>query len=479
MFKKLISRMRGNNHQTDDGSLGEMTEIQEYVAEDLGVTRRDISPNALKIISQLQEAGYDSYLVGGCVRDLMIGKKPKDFDIATAAHPEQIDQLFSNCRLIGRRFRLAHIRYGREVIEVATFRGHHSSGPQDPQSNPRNSKGRSKGKQPSSKTSAQGMILRDNVYGSVDEDAVRRDFTINALYYDPYKEMNGSIGVVKDFINSIDDIQNRKIRMIGEPEVRYREDPVRMLRAVRFAAKLDFSIETQSNKAIHDLAPLLKDIPAARLFEEVQKLFMCGSALIAFQQLDEFKLLGILFPLTLPHYQNDEINRKLIHQALINTDLRLSEGKHVTPSFLLAVLLWAPMQHKKRNFIKGKELPEYQAIHQATHFVIQTQCRATSIPKRFSNPVREMWDMQGRLPKRQGPRADTLQEHPRFRASYDFLLLREQSGEIEPGLGQWWTDYQNANPQAKEKMAREATDQGPKRKRSSRKRKRSSGQSPD
>ena len=427
-----------------------MTQIQEYTAEDLGVTHKDISPNALKVIDRLQEAGFDSYLVGGCVRDLMLGKKPKDFDIATAAHPEDVDQLFKNCRLIGRRFRLAHIRYGREVIEVATFRGHHGD---------------------TSKTSEQGMILRDNVYGSVEEDAIRRDLTINALYYDPYKKLNNRLGVIRDFMDSREDIENRTIRLIGDPEVRYREDPVRMLRAVRFAAKLGFTIEMESDKAIHKLASQLREIPAARLFEEIQKLFICGSILNAFQQLDDYKLLDILFPISLKHYRSDEINRKLIHQALRNTDQRLGEGKHVTPSFLLAVLLWAPMEEKRRIYLEQKEYPDYQAMNQAAQYVIQKQIKASSIPKRYSIPMREMWDLQARLPKRQGHRAESLHQHPRFRAAYDFLLLREQSGEIEPGLGDWWTEYQNVDQQTKQTMVKELREKGPKRKRPPRKRK--------
>ncbi len=388
------------------------------------VSRRELSDNALKVLYRLKDAGYDSYLVGGCVRDILLDKHPKDFDVATEAHPEQVHELFRNSRLIGRRFKLVHVRFGREIIEVATFRASHDS----------NDK--------SGQQSEGGMLLRDNVYGTVIDDALRRDFTVNALYYS-VKDF-----AIHDYANGLEDLNNRTLRMIGDPEARYREDPVRMLRAVRFAAKLQFSIEPGTEEPIKRLADLLGNIPAARLFEEVLKLFLSGDAETTFELLREFELFGILFPATEHALQLFELNPKqqpdceaLLRAAFRSTDSRVRQGKSVTPAFIYAALLWHPMQ-RRMGALQAKGLPAVPALHQASQEIILEQIQSTTIPRRFSQPMREIWELQLRLPRRTGRRPEQTFEHPRFRAAYDFLLMREIAGEDLDGLGEWWTQYQ-------------------------------------
>ncbi len=415
------------------------------------ISRKSINPNALKVLYRLNSAGFEAYLVGGGVRDLLLGVSPKDFDIATSAHPEQVRDLFQNARLIGRRFRLAHVRFGRDIIEVATFRRGH---------------GEDDDEEADVLKSDKGLILRDNVYGTKEEDALRRDFTINALYY----------GVqdfsIHDYAGGLEDLRLRRIRLIGDPETRYREDPVRMLRAIRFATKLNFEIAADTAAPIPALAPLLRDIPPARLFEEVLKLFLSGKALDNFEALREFGLFKQLFPSTERALaSNQPYALELIRQALSNTDLRIEEGKPVTPAFLYAALLWPPMQQRQRK-LEEDGLPPMPALHQAAQEIISEQVRSTALPKRFSIPMKEIWEMQLRLRRRGGKRAEQLLEHPRFRAGYDFLLLREQAGEDMDGLGQWWTEFQDASAPDREHMAQNSRHdaEGPKRKRRPRKR---------
>ncbi|WJW74904.1 polynucleotide adenylyltransferase PcnB [Thiohalobacter sp. IOR34] len=395
------------------------------------ISRSNISPNALKVLYRLHAAGYQACLVGGGVRDLLLGREPKDFDVATDAHPEEVRKLFRNCRLIGRRFRLAHVIFGREIIEVATFRAQHSDGAEEGEG----------------VMSEEGRILRDNVYGTIEEDAWRRDFTVNALYYDI------SDFSVRDFVGGMQDIEAGLLRMIGEPEARYREDPVRMLRAVRFAAKLGFRIEAATEAPITELGPLLFDIAPARLFEEVLKLFLAGEALNTFELLRHYDLFGKLFPMTeaVLAEEVEGFPHMLISHALRNTDERIDQGKPVTPAFLFAALLWEPM----RRLMPPADTPgmsEVQAIQIASARIIAEQARHTSVPKRFSLPMREIWALQPRFEQRAGRRPQRLLAHPRFRAAYDFLLLRGQAGEVEPELCQWWTDFQEQNPQQQEKM---------------------------
>lgn len=376
------------------------------------LSRSDISPNALKVLYRLHNAGYKSYLVGGCIRDLLLDKHPKDFDIATNAEPEQIKELFSNCRLIGRRFRLVHVHFGREIIEVATFRAPHAA---------------------SKLQNAHGMILRDNVYGKIEEDVLRRDFTINALYY------NIADFSIVDFVSGVSDLNNRQLRLIGDPELRYREDPVRMLRAIRFAAKLDFVLHTTSAKPIHTLNNLLANVPAARLFEEYSKLFLTGHAYNTYKMLVEYGLFKQLFPRTARFLADD----KFIALALRNTDLRVAQGKSVTPSFLLAVFYWQPMLEQ------AAKIEQNEAIDK----IFAEQQRIMAVPRRFLGMVRDVWELQKRLERRSSARqVESLFALAKFRAGYDFLLLRAEAGEGVGDAANWWRAYIDADEDGKQKL---------------------------
>jgi poly(A) polymerase len=395
------------------------------------ISRKLISRSALKVMKRLEEANHEAYLVGGGVRDLLLGGRPKDFDVATSATPEQVKHLFRGARIIGRRFRIVHVRFGREIIEVTTFRGQH-----DDSSNRKHAA-----------RSEQGMLLRDNVYGDVRSDALRRDFTVNALYY------TASDFSVHDYTHGMEDIVHRKVRMIGEPKARYQEDPVRMLRAVRFAAKLDFDIEPATAKPIRPMAELLRNIPAARLFDETLKLFMAGYAARTLELLHEYSLLQHLIPAAAATLDNDEdnIDKQLIIQAMHNTDHRIHSNKRVTPAFIFAALLW-PAMNREQARLQAKGEHPVKAHQNAAQNVISAQLSHTAIPKRFLQTTREIWDLQGRLPRRQGKKAERLFEHPRFRAAYDFVLLREQAGENLGGLGDWWTRYQEVSFEEREAM---------------------------
>jgi len=392
------------------------------------ISRKNISPAAIKIIKQLNDASFQAYLVGGGVRDLLLGGHPKDFDVATNAKPEEVKRIFRGARIIGRRFQIVHVRIGREVIEVTTFRGHHDDGP-------------------TTSRSDEGMLLRDNVYGTIETDAVRRDFTVNALYY-TLKDF-----AVLDYCGGLEDIKNRTLRIIGDPATRYKEDPVRMLRAVRFAAKLGFKIETNTAKPISELSGLLANISEARLFEEVLKLFLNGSATATFNLMREYDLLKQLFPgADAALKAGDTLGAALIEQSMISTDKRIRAEKTVTPAFIFAALLWPALQREQK--LLSAKMPPQAAYLQAAQTVISQQLSRTSIPKRFLIPMREIWDLQHRLPGRQGLRALRLLDHPRFRAAYDFLLMREDAGEDLYGLGSWWTTFQTASDDAREQMVK-------------------------
>ena len=417
------------------------------------ISRKNISEAALRVMTTLRKAGFAGFLVGGGVRDLLLGGRPKDFDIATDATPEQVRKLFQNSRIIGRRFKIVHVRFGREIIEVTTFRGTHEQVEQSP-----------KGKRPPNQNSAQsqnGMLLRDNVFGTVEEDAVRRDFTINALYY------TTADFAVYDYTSGLRDLDEKIIRIIGDPETRYREDPVRMLRAVRFAAKLNFTIERNTAKPILRLAPSLADIPAARMFDEVLKLLMSGYGADVYTLMQQYGLFEPLFPQTQPCLQQPQANI-LVEQAIKNTDARIQQGKPVTPAFIFAALLWPAVNERQLQLVKER-VPEIPAMHQAAQEIASMQQQHTAVPKRFGIPMREIWDMQLRLSKRGGNKAEQMIENRRFRAAYDFLLLREQAGEPTDGLGQWWTDYQDRSPDQRAEMVAAIKEHNPKRKRKPRK----------
>ena len=393
------------------------------------------------MLYRLNKGGYDAYLVGGGVRDILLGQKPKDFDIVTNATPDQIKGLFRNCRLIGRRFRLAHIVFGREIIEVATFRGHHDS-----------ASDQDKNCKKTSKQSEDGMLLRDNIYGTIDEDAERRDFTINALYYST-KDFK-----VFDFANGVKDVENRIIRLIGDPKTRYREDPVRMLRAIRFATKLDMEIAKETRAPIIELAPLMANIPAARMFEEFLKMFISGKAVANFQQLREYQLFTFFFPAVDQALNSDnEVLERFILQALANTDKRINNDQRVTPAFIFAAMLWHSLQSYIQRINATSQLTPQDAFFAALSEIMPEQQRSIAIPKRFQGVMKDIWILQDKLTRREGKRAFKTFEHPKFRAGYDFLLLRS---ETEPNnqqlaeLAQWWTDFQNISHDAQLQMVR-------------------------
>ncbi len=382
------------------------------------ISRKNISPNALKVLVRLHKAGYQAYLVGGSVRDILLGKKPKDFDVATSATPEDVKSLFRNCRLIGRRFRLAHVFFGREIIEVATFRGSHENG-SDEHGQTRN-----------------GMIIRDNVYGSLKEDAWRRDFRINALYY------NIADFSIVDFTGGIQDIKKQRIQMIGNPTTRYQEDPVRMLRAIRLANKLDLAIHKKTAAPLQQVSHLLANIPPSRLFDELLKLLLTGHAVKNFKQLRDFKLFQQLFPMTVKCLENDSQGQfnQFIQLALHNTDQRIQQDKTVTPAFILAVLLWQPIQ-EQITLLRKERLSPMVMMENSINQVLYKQIQYVSIPKRFTHSMRAIWSMQPLFFRRHGKRAKQLMEQPRFRAAYDFLLLRAESGEPVEHLASWWQQF--------------------------------------
>lgn len=404
------------------------------------VSRKHISPNALKVLYKLGEAGFDGFLVGGGVRDLLLGKKPKDFDIATNASPEELKKLFRNARIIGRRFKIIHLRFGREIIEVTTFRAPHDAQNQISEGVSR------KGMQGlDSAHSTAGMILRDNVYGNIDEDALRRDFTINALYY----TVNNFL--VLDFSTGMQDLQAKLIRIIGNPEERYKEDPVRMLRALRFCAKLGFTMEEHTSAPINKLAHLLASISPARLFDESLKLMTSGHAVNSFTLLRQYEPGKYLFAPTLEAIESQPGSAsKLVDLALQNTDTRLAEGKSVTPAFLFAALLWPVLQIRLSD--PDPHSNHHLHFQNAINDVITQQIQYTAVPKRFTAMAKEIWELQSRLERRNRRSIESAINHPRFRAAYDFLLLREDSGEDLNGLGQWWTTFQFAEPGIKAEM---------------------------
>ncbi len=405
------------------------------------ISRQDIDGSALDVLYGFKRAGYEAHLVGGCVRDLLLGLEPKDFDIVTSAEPDEVKSVFKHrCRLIGRRFRLAHVRFGRDVIEVATFRG---AGESKAESNRQDRFGRN-GKLSGSARELDdtGRLVRDNVYGTIEEDVWRRDFTVNALYYN-IRDFS-----IIDYTGGLDDIDKGQLRLIGDPETRYREDPVRMIRAIRFAAKLGFKIEEKTEAPIFELSPLLLDVSHARMFEEVLKLFHSGVAVQVFEKLRHYGLFEHLFPQTdaiLAEEQNG-FPRMLVIEALKSTDRRIREGKSVNPSFLFSALLWEPMLQHRAVYLK-EGVPPQEALYLAADEVIGKQIKCTAIPKRFTAQMREIWSFQYRLPKRYGDQAQKLREHVRFRAAYDFLGIRSAAGEEDvTEVFDWWTEYQEKNP---------------------------------
>ncbi|KQA98321.1 polynucleotide adenylyltransferase PcnB [Vibrio metoecus] len=398
------------------------------------ISRQQISENALKVLYRLHGAGFEAFLVGGGVRDLLLGGKPKDFDVATNATPEQLRQLFRNCRLIGRRFRLAHIMFGRDIVEVATFRGHHQETSQS---------------QNIAAQSEAGMLLRDNVYGTIDEDAERRDFTINAMYY------NIADYSIHDYAGGMEDLEDRLVRLIGDPETRYREDPVRMLRAVRFAVKLDFDIEEDTAEPIEHLAPLLRDIPAARLYEESLKMLQAGHGLETYHLMRQYNLFQQLFPTIAEHFTADHSSQteQMLDLVLDATDIRVEEDLRINPAFMFAAMLWYPMITLADQLMESLNLHEFDAMTEASNRILDEVVKRIAIPRRHTTTIRDIWQLQQRLPRRSGKRAFRLLELSKFRAGFDFLEMR---GEIEGGetkqLAEWWATFQNAGRNMRQAM---------------------------
>jgi poly(A) polymerase len=386
--------------------------------EQHNVSRKNISSGALRVLYRLNEAGFRACLVGGAVRDLLLGGHPKDFDVATDATPEEVKKLFRNCRLIGRRFRLAHVVFGQEIVEVATFRGSADDGSGE-------------------RHVVDGRIVRDNVYGTIEEDAVRRDFTVNALYYD-IADFS-----VRDYVGGYEDVQRHELHLIGDPVQRYREDPVRMLRAVRLAAKLDFAIAPDARAPFAELGELLLHAPPARLFDETLKLLFAGHGLKSFRAIESNGLLADVFPLTARAlaFRGGEAFRAVLENGLAGTDARIAAGKPVTPAFLFATLLWGAVRAQVEREI-GRGSDAAAAWLRVSHHVIREQAKHVAIPRRFGAVMEEIWILQPRFEQRTKKRVHRLLAHPRFRAAYDFLLLRAPEGPEVAELGVWWTQAQ-------------------------------------
>ena len=399
--------------------------VTKLNAKALNVTRDSVDPNALDVVSRLKEAGFQALLVGGCVRDLLLGASPKDFDVATDATPEEVRRLFRRSRMVGRRFKIAHVHYGREFVEVSTFRrllaadekGDHAAHPT-------------------------GLILRDNAYGTLDEDAFRRDFTVNALYYDPHG------GEILDYVGGIDDLERHRLRFIGNPQERLREDPVRLLRALRFQAKLGFDLDAGITDDVNLTAERLTAIPPARLFEEFTKLFLTGYAENAWRIIKASPVRSVLFPTVPP-------DSPLIGLAMQNTDQRIAENKPVTPGFMLAVMLWEDYRSRIRELTtsKGADRKFREAALVAAHESIAAQRQTISIPRRFGAFIHDIWHLQERLETRRPKQVIRNLNHPRFRGAFDFLLLRAELGLVRKELAQWWAQIQEADGERRDAMS--------------------------
>ena len=418
MIKRLIDRIM--NRKTPRAAVRDRP--KSYRGSEHGVHIEDVPDSAMRTCETLQKAGFKAYVVGGGVRDLMLGLKPKDFDVATDATPDQVRALFRRSRIIGRRFQIVHVMFGRDTIEVSTFRAI----------------------QDAAETDEHGRVLRDNVWGTQAEDAARRDFTINALYYDPVAD------TVLDFHNGVRDLEHKTLRMIGDPAARFREDPVRMLRVARFTAKLGFRIEPKTRRPIGELATLLQNVPAARLFDEMLKLLLSGQAMAGLQELRREGLHhGLLPMLDLILEQPDD--ERFVTAALAATDARVRADKTTSPGFLFATLLWQPVRARwQAGVARGEH--SIPALSAAIDSVLDEQAERIAIQRRFIADMREIWMQQARFERRTGRSPYALVEHLRFRAAYDFLLLRCQSGEAPAELGEWWTAFAAADRDGREAL---------------------------
>jgi poly(A) polymerase len=414
MIRKFISRVLGRKAPDAHG------EPAVIPASRHGIRREDISSGSRRTVETLQQQGYKAYVVGGAVRDLLAGMKPKDYDVATNATPEQVRNCFRRSRIIGRRFQIVHVMMGAETIEVTTFRGQHGDNAGN-----------------KAQTDDTGRVLRDNVFGSEKDDAARRDFTVNALYFDPTSE------TIVDYHHGVADLKQKTLRMIGDPKTRYREDPVRMLRAVRLAAKLGLTIDPAASHPIRELAELIENVPPSRLFDEMLKLLTSGYAVKCVTQLRAEGLHRGLLPL-LDVILEQPLGERFVMLALENTDQRVRDGKPISPGFLFATLLWNQVlgtwEQLKASGERGSP-----ALFLAMDEVLNAQAEKLAITRRVAGDIKDLWALQPRFEQRSGKRPYGVLEQPRFKAAYDFLLLRVEAGEVDREIGQWWTDFLNGD----------------------------------
>ncbi len=434
MIRKLIGRLMGKKEQASPAAIA-AKEPRLYAGSAEGVHREDVPDSAMRTCEGLQKAGFKAFIVGGGVRDLLLGLKPKDFDVATDATPDEVRKIFRRSRIIGRRFQIVHVMFGRDTIEVSTYRA----------------------LQADAETDEHGRVLRDNVWGSQAEDATRRDFTINALYYDPVAD------TILDYHDGVRDLHRRTLRMIGDPATRYREDPIRMLRTARFAAKTGFAIEPATQAPIKDLASLIHNVPPARVFDEMLKLLQSGHAIDSLHQLRAQGLHHGLLPL-LDVILEQPDGERFVHAALTRTDERVAEGKPISPGFLFATLLWQQVRVRWNERVAAGE-NSIPALHAAIDSVLDEQGEKLAIQKRMVGDMREIWVMQPRFERRTPAAANRLVAHMRFRAAYDFMLLRCDAGEADAELGAWWTRFIDADDEAREHLLSKAPAPSAKRKR--------------
>jgi poly(A) polymerase len=438
MIRKLLRRAIGKVLRRDAPSRHEPATITHARH---GIDRSLVSPAARRTCEALQGAGHKAYVVGGAVRDLIAGIEPKDFDVATDATPNQVHALFRRSRIIGRRFQIVHVMHGSETIEVSTFRAAHDE---------------------NTLKDEHGRVLRDNIWGTMEEDAARRDFTVNALYYDPVSE------IVYDYHRGVDDLKAKTMRMIGEPKSRYREDPVRMLRAVRLSAKLGLTIAPETRKPIKEMASLINNVPPARLFDEMLKLLFSGYAVKSVHRLRDEGLHHGLLPL-LDVILEQPLGEKFVMLALANTDERIRADKRTSPGFLFATLLWHEVlaDWEKRKAAGEQSIP---ALFEAMDAVLDQQAEKLAITRRIAGDIKDIWLLQPRFEKRAGKTPYRLVEQPRFRAAWDFLLLRAQSGEVEQELPDWWAKFQAGDETQRTALLLPDTDKKKRRRRGGRSR---------
>ncbi len=433
MIKSFISRVFGRGAK----QAAHPSRPVVYGPDKHHIRKELISRGARKTCEELQRAGHTAYVVGGAVRDLLLGMRPKDFDVATSAHPDEVRSVFRRSRIIGRRFQIVHVMFGAETVEVSTYRAHFTKEAEE------------------DKQDEHGRVLSDNVFGTQAEDAVRRDFTVNALFYDPVREE------VWDFQHGVKDLIARKLVMIGDPATRYREDPVRMLRAARLSAKLGLAIDPKTAAPIRELRHLLENVPQARLFEEILKMLLSGNAVACVQRLRELELHHGLLPL-LDDALEDPATGPFAMSALEATDERLRADKPVSPAFLLAALLWGRVERRWHE-LEEKGQPSTPSLHAAMHDALDAQRESLAIPRRFDATMKELWLLQPRFLQRGGTRPFRLLEHPRFRAAYDFFELRARSGNAPVEIAQWWEKFQDASVEERSRMLH--PDDGAKKKR--------------